>query len=175
MDIEIKIRVTAELCCETVRNAAYYKSGWTSPRDLKRENQDFWVNLNGNFLDIATLSWCFIFGDKKAEFKWQNLFNDEEAFEKSMYSHLNCSKEEFENYILNMRTYRDKCVAHRDRYLSESSRIKYPDLNIAVESSCFLFSELRRSYEIMDELFSMKDLKKFYKQRLKHGKVQYRA
>jgi hypothetical protein len=175
MDIEIQIRVTAELCCETVRNAAYYKSGWTSPRDLKRNNQDFWVNLNGNFLDIAVLSWCFNFGDKKAEFKWQNLFDDEETFEQGMYSHLKCTKEEFEDYILSMRTYRDKCVAHRDRYLSESSKIKYPDLIMAIESSCFLFNELRSTYKEMNDLFSIKDLNKFYKQRLKHGKVQYHA
>ena len=175
MDIEIRINVTADLCYDTLRNAAYYKSGWNAPRDLKKSDLDFWVNLNGNLLDIAVLSWCFLFGDEKAEFRWQKLIEDEKGFSSKMYQNLNCTEQVFQDYIDIMRTYRDKRVAHRDRYLSSSPKIQYPDLDLAINSTCFLFSELHQTYPVMKELVAHGDLKTFYKERLDHGMSQYRV
>lgn len=175
MDNELKVMVTSELCYDTIRNAAYYKSGWEEPKEIKKANLDFWVNLNGNFLDIAVLSWCFLFGDVKAEFRWQNLIDDEAGFLSKMCKVIGCTEQEFQDYIGSMRTYRDKRVAHRDQYISGSPRIKYPDLDLAINSTCFLFGELHSIYPVMQEVFDNSNLNDFYEERLHHGGHQYHA
>ena len=173
MDIEIRLKVTADLCCDCVRNSAYYDAGWHSPTILKKDNSDFWVNLNGNFLDIAVLSWCCLFGDGKAEFRWQKIIEDQEKFCSSLYVYMQCPENEFEVYAKNMRGYRDKLVAHRDRYLNTDPKIHYPDLRLAIKSTTFLFSELVRIYPQMGEINIHKDLDSFYKSRLKHALGEY--
>lgn len=169
MDIEVRLRVTAQLCCDCIRNAAYYESGWSTPTELKKGDSDFWVNLNGNFLDMAVLSWCFLFGDSKAEFRWNKLIDNQAEFSEKMYGFLNCTEKRFEEYISYMRLYRDKQVAHRDRYLSGDPEIHFPDLGMAVSSASFLYSELLKKYPLMQEICGHRDLQSFYQNRLKLG------
>jgi len=173
MDIEIRLRVTADLCCDCVRNAAYYKSGWDSPEELKKGDSDFWINLNGNFLDIAALSWCYLFVDSKGEFRWQKLIEDQPGFSSRMYGYLKCTENEFQDYISSMRLYRDKRVAHRDRYLTSDTKIHYPDLDLAIKSTSFFFSELSKLYPELKEINIYKNLDSFYTSRLEHGLSEY--
>jgi len=175
MDINIRIGVTSDLCYDTVRNAAYYSSAWDSSGNIKKSDLDFWVDLNGNFLDIATLSWCYLFGDGKAEFRWQNLIDDEAGFLSEMCQAIGTNEQEFQDYIDTMRTYRDKHVAHRDRYLSDAPKMHYPDLGLAIGSTCFLFGKLQSVYPEIQEMVAHSDLNDFYKERLEHGKHQYTA
>ena len=44
-----RLRRVAILCCHCLRNLAFYKSGWKDG-SLKIDG-DFWINVNGNFLD----------------------------------------------------------------------------------------------------------------------------
>lgn len=173
MDINIRLKVTADLCCDCIRNSAYYHAGWSSPNQLKKEESDFWVNLNGNFLDIAVLSWCHLFGDSRAEFRWQKLVDNKDEFCKALCESLVITEEEYENYITSMREYRDKMVAHRDRYLAPGPMIHYPGLNLAVKSAAYLYSELRRSYSNFSEIYQHKDLNSFYQSRLNHALREY--
>jgi hypothetical protein len=173
IDVDTRLGVTAELCCDCVRNAAYYRAGWASPTILKKAESDFWVNLNGNFLDIAVLDWCFIFGDSRAEFRWQKLISDKTGFSARMYASLGCTEQEFNDYASTMRLYRDKRVAHRDRYLVGDPKIIYPPLDLAVKSTSFLFTELVRLYHQMEEINAHKDLGSFYEDRLEHGRREY--
>ncbi|MDX8407272.1 MAG: hypothetical protein R8L58_02690 [Mariprofundaceae bacterium] len=173
MDINTRLAVTAELCCDCVRNAAYYHAAWTTPTALRNENSDFWVNLNGNFLDIAGLDWCFLFGDHKAEFRWQNVIEDETGFCSHLLDVLDYTESDLNGYVSAMRLYRDKRVAHRDRYLTGDPEIFYPSLDPAVKSASFLFAELVRIYPQMEKININRDLKLFYESRLKHGQRGY--
>lgn len=173
IDIDIRLSVTAELCCECVRNAAYYHAGWSSPTVLRKAESDFWVDLNGNFLGIAVLDWCFLFGDGKAEFRWQKVISNETEFSSRMYASLGCSENEFNDYVSTMRLYRNKRIAHRDRYLVGDSKIIYPPLDFAVKSTSFLFEELVSLYPQMEKINIHKDLESFYENRLERGRREY--
>ncbi len=173
LDLETRLRVTADLCCGCVRNAAYYLSGWSSPKQFKKKQSDFWVNLNGNFLDITVLTWCFLFGDERAEFRWQEIIPEHNEFLSEMHRYSKCTEEEFNEYISSMRRYRDKCVAHRDIYLVGDQKITYPELELAIKSATFLYSELVRIYAEMEEIYAYKDLETFYLERLEMGLGEY--
>ena len=173
MDLESKLRVYADLSCEILRNSAYYRAGWETKDKLRRQGSDFWINLNGNFLDIAVLSWCFLFGDNKAKFKWRGIIDDHEYFMSRLLTHLACDVADFEEYISCMRLYRDKRVAHRDEYLVGDTQIVYPCLDIAVQSTIFFYSALCEEYPQITEIYAYTELSSFYESRLEMAGEQY--
>ena len=173
MDTRIRVAVTADICCECVRNAAYYQSGWQSSKKLITGKLDFWTNLNGNFLDIAVLSWCYLFGDGKSQFRWEHLFQNAAVLLNELYAQTDLKELALSDYIEMMRRYRDKLVAHRDIYLTGDPRITYPDLTIAVDTSCFLYEKLVRDYSGMFDHDTIPDLRAFYDSRFAVGKDEY--
>lgn len=66
-----RIRRVMILCCHALINFAFYKSGWKIRQPLAR-NQ-FWVEVNGAFLDRAILEWCKLFADKKERHHWRQV------------------------------------------------------------------------------------------------------
>jgi len=141
---------------------------------LINDKSDFWVNLNGNCLDISILAWCSLYGDRNAEFKWQKLINNEADFLSRLYATMDSTEVEFAQYIERMRLYRDKCVAHRDSYLVGDPKIIYPSLEEAVKSASFLYRELVDVYPEMEEIYAYKELESFYANRLKMGLKHYK-
>jgi hypothetical protein len=65
-----RVRRLFILCNHFLRNLAFYRTGWRrggvdQEPTLRRKESQFWVNVNGNFIDICALEWCKLFGDKK--------------------------------------------------------------------------------------------------------------
>jgi hypothetical protein len=64
-----RVRRVVLLCCAFARNVAYYRAGWADrAQPLLSElhpHASFWRQVNGNFLDMAVLDWCKLFGDPK--------------------------------------------------------------------------------------------------------------
>jgi hypothetical protein len=66
------------------------------------------------------LDWCKLFGDGKAKpggwgkHYWGNVVSDPARFERELLQRLNISNTDFEDYRVEMRTYRDRFVAHLD-------------------------------------------------------------
>jgi hypothetical protein len=94
------------------RNLAYYHAGMELA-DMKGRC-DFWRTLIGNCIDTAVLEWCKIFGDKKAK---QSIYkvveNPGEVFV-AMFSDIGVSEKDFVECQTELRTYRDKFIAHLD-------------------------------------------------------------
>lgn len=174
VEIETRLRVTADLICECVRNAAYYSSGWETCDSLINQESDFWVNVNGNCLDIAVLAWCALFGDPNAEFRWQRLFEDHASILADLHQQLNITELDFDKYVSEMRTYRDKRVAHRDRYMVGDPRIIYPSLDTAVKSCSYLYQALVAAYPQMAEVSAYQELEYFHSDRFDLGQAEYK-
>jgi hypothetical protein len=100
------------LCCHFMRNLAYYRVG--RPGEPRSRNRDFWVTVNGNFVDQCVLEWCKLLGDTRGDHHWKQLVSDHGRFERELLARLGMSPAEFEAYIDEMRKYRDKFVAHLD-------------------------------------------------------------
>jgi hypothetical protein len=115
---------------------ACYRAGFDGKSLLRTE--EFWKRANGNFLDIAVLEWCKLFAEPKGAHGWRKVLSDPPGFEIALLSKLGVSQSELEDYCVLMRTYRDKFVAHLD----ENAKAKYPFLDLAIESTKFLYSYL---------------------------------
>jgi hypothetical protein len=119
-----------------LRNAAYYRA-FSAQRGPRRREQ-FWRTVHGNFLDVSVLEWCKLFGDLRAQHHWSKCVSDQPAFCKALYAHVGLSAAEFEAYRIELRTYRDKFVAHLD----ELNEINFPDIQSAIDSVRFLYRHM---------------------------------
>lgn len=133
---EKRLRRVAILCCHVLRNAAFYRAG-SQERELNQKSI-FWRVVNGNFLDICVLEWCKLFCDKRDKHCYMKIVEDKQEFYKSMVSKLKIENDEFENYIKEVKFYRDKFVAHLD----DEEIMRPPYLDYLIESSKFYFSTI---------------------------------
>ena len=139
-----RLRKTAILSLHCLRNFAFYraahdaKSAWA--------DEQFWITANNGFLDIGVLEWCKIFGDKRAKHDWRKSVTDQAAFLTALLDHIRLTEKLFEDYISEMRAYRDKFVAHLD----EEERMNIPNLVAAIKSTQFLYQHLLASEDNCD-------------------------
>jgi len=135
------LRRVAILCCHCLRNLAFYKAGWHNGK-IKLKSQ-FWLNVNGNFLDIAVLEWCKLFADPRGKHFWRKAISDVATFQKGLFTELGCTETEYEDYVKQVRGYRDKFVAHLD----SEEIMQIPFLQSAVNSTEYLYDYLLEKEE----------------------------
>jgi len=120
-----RVRRVVLLCASFGRNAAYYRAGWGGEAQplLSERHPDtsFWRQVNANFLDMAVLDWCKLFGDQKetprarvGKHHWRRVVIDPVGFELALLGRLRMEGYEFASLIRKMRAYRDEFVAHLD-------------------------------------------------------------
>jgi hypothetical protein len=161
-----RVRGVGQLCFHCTRNIAYYRAGWMGKNFVS--NDDFWVNANSNFLDIAVLEWCKLFTDTKGKHYWTKVVPKSETFMSSLYADIGITEGDFDACYKEMQTYRDKFVAHLDA----ERRMQIPKLTIAFDTVVFLYSVVRTAYP--DYLHDAPlDLKAFYNERFAHGRIRY--
>lgn len=141
MEHRQRLRNVGILCCHFLRNLAYYRSGWRNGQIVFREQ--FWINANSNFLDIAVLEWCKLFADSNGKHHWRKVVADQDAYFNGLLHAVGMNDANFANYITEMRTYRDKFVAHLD----EVPRMNIPKLEIAKMSIIYLYDYLLANEE----------------------------
>ena len=134
-----RIRRVGILCCHCLRNIAFYLAGWRDGEFVFKEPRQFWITLNGNFIDICVLEWCKLFGLKRDEHYWEKVITDRASFLDGLMKGLGMTKDEFEVYVQEMRSYRDKFIAHLD----SEERMNIPKLLIAQQSAAYLYDYLR--------------------------------
>ena len=75
---------------------------------------NFWLTVEGNFVDTCVLEWCKVFGDANAKHAWNKLVTDTAEFEKALYDNVEKDKTAFDAEVAAIRRYRDKFLAHLD-------------------------------------------------------------
>lgn len=135
-----------------VRNVAYHRSLLKQKDNFE---QNYWILIFNNFLEIAVLEWCKVFGSNTDTTHWTNHINDEAGFRSNLLKRLNLTQPEWDNYWQEMKNYRDKVVAHHEY---DPKITNYPDFSHALESCYFyyeiLIKELRllKCYDYPDNL-----------------------
>jgi hypothetical protein len=124
------------LCCHCLRNLSYYRAGWSEGKLVFRNN--FWMTVNGNFMDICVLEWCKLFADPRGKHFCKKLASDPATFSRGLLRELRMSEKEFLAYVGEVREYRDKFVAHLD--LEEVMRP--PVLEVIKKSVSYLYDYL---------------------------------
>ncbi len=139
----MRLRRVGLLCCHFARNCAYYKAGWDGKKT--KATNDFWVTVQGNFIDISVLEWLKLFGDHNDKHHWKKVVDDREAFKTEMLNKCSITEDELVNCRKSFKEYRDKFVAHLD--YEETMYI--PELNIALAVVkyyyCYVAKELGMS------------------------------
>jgi len=165
-----RLRRVAILCCHCLRNLAYFKA-WQQDGENVRTEQ-FWITTNNNFLDIAVLEWCKLFGDLKGKHHWGKVISDGDEFFDGLLAKVVLTKQMFDDYIKEMRTYRDEFIAHLD----DEERMQIPNLVPATKSAVYLYEYLI-AHEDEDGAFhdAHPSASAYYRQFLTKGKAIYAA
>jgi hypothetical protein len=163
------LRRIAILCLYCLRHLAYYRAGRKNDGSLKLHSQ-FWVAVNGNFLDICVLEWCKLFGDTRGKHYWKKGVSNPTAFNNDLLQNLEMSEAAFNSYVTEMRTYRDKYVAHLD----SNERFDIPKLDITKDSAIFLYNYLLDNEDEGGFFnYGPADADIFYENVLKEGQAVY--
>lgn len=104
---------------------------------------NFWRLIYGTLLDVAVLEWCKVFGTDSEPTHWKRLVADHDAFRKDLLASLKVDEAGWEKYWQRMRDYRNDYVAH---HVEESRVDKYPELDLALESSYFYYAFLIKEW-----------------------------
>ncbi|MDD5320377.1 MAG: hypothetical protein PHD43_07145 [Methylococcales bacterium] len=145
---------------------AYRRAG--EEFSINWEQDDFWRNISGNFIDIAILDWCKLFADPKGKHYWSKVVPNKEIFLESLYIELGITEEEFSAHINTMKHYRDKFLGHLDEELV----MHIPKMEISIKSAILLFGVLRGAFSrnLGDAPENLQD---FYNERFLHAKTKY--
>ncbi len=134
------VRKVLILCSHFLRNLAFYRVGWRR-RECRRRDQ-FWLTVNGNFLDHCVLEWCKLFADNKGKHHWRKVISKPEEFEKQLLKRVRLTVPQFDDYIKDMRSYRDKFVAHLDAEpVMQMPRFRLARLSVAFLNDYVLANE----------------------------------
>ncbi len=164
-----RLRRVAILCCHCLRNLAYYRAGWHGD-ELILKGQ-FWINVNGNFLDICVLEWCKLFGDLRGKHYWGKIISDTQIFYAGMLHKLKVAEAELESLKKEMRRYRDKFVAHLD---SDKTMYIPSNLTLAQKSVEYLYDYIIANEDEGDFFNDApSNAKAFFEQHLRYGKAEY--
>lgn len=160
------------LCCHCLRNTAFYMAGCRDGEVVFKEPRQFWINVNGNFIDICVLEWCKLFAEeKKGKHYWGKVITDAAAFFDGLLKALGMTNDEFEAYVKEMLFCRDKFIAHLD---SEKT-MDIPKLHVAHQSTAYLYDYLRAHEDEGDFFIGFPDTAlSFYMRFLNEGKLVYR-
>ena len=101
-------------------------------------HENFWRRANSNFLDIAVLEWCKVFGKEKEKHYALKVITNPDHFSAELLAKLAISQAEFDIYRNAMLALRDRFIAHLD----DDKVMGIPKLDIAVESVSFLLTYL---------------------------------
>jgi hypothetical protein len=164
-----RLRRTTILCCHTLRNLAFYRAGWSHTR--LRVLHPFWVNANGNFLDVAVLEWCKLFAERNGKHHWKRVIRDHPTFIEDLCDSLDLTAKGFHDYAAGVQRYRNKFVAHLD----EERVMNIPTLRVARKSVAYLFDALRRDADAQQAIpDARQSSKEFYSLMYRHAYEQYR-
>lgn len=131
-----RLRRVLILCVHCARNATYYRQGWSGAR--AKFNGQLLITTNANFIDIAVLEWCKLFGDTKGKHYWAKVVDDSAGFKRRLLAEIGKTEAEFHAFIKHVREYRDRFLAHLD----DDERMKIPELNVIIASTSFLYRYL---------------------------------
>jgi len=122
-------------------------------------NQNYWILIYNNFLDIAVMEWCKIFGSYKEPTHWKTVVDDHDIFRQNLLKALNIDDAAWKSYWMSMKDYRDIQVAHHQY---NPNVTHYPNLNIALESSFYYYNWLISKLRSLGIHSFPDDLKDYY-------------
>jgi hypothetical protein len=114
-----RMRRVMLLCCSFVQNMAFYRAAVAdrTARILSDHHPEaaFLRRAINNFLDVAVLDWCKLFGSQRSEkHHWRRVVSDAARFERALFRELGTNAAAFEELVGKILYYRNRFLAHLD-------------------------------------------------------------
>lgn len=129
---EKKLRKVALKCGDFARQLSYHRAINKYKDDLKL---NFWIATYNNAIDLAVLDWFHLFGYHNDDLHWKNIVTDIPRFRDELYKFLKVREDEFKAYWEEIKTYRDKDVAHIE--IRPVSNV--PEMTMALKAVSFYY------------------------------------
>jgi hypothetical protein len=128
-----------QIAMSCISNIAAYRANWVKNNGVAElvVDRDFWVRLNGNFLDVAVLEWCKLFADNNGKHHWSCTFKKE--WNKQLFAKMGMSQSKFKKELELVSVYRNKFVAHLDDPIA----MNYPYTEFMLTSVSYLHDCLK--------------------------------
>lgn len=110
-----------------------------------RPHLNFWRVIYGNFLDMAVIEWCKLFGSDHLDHQpvhWKNVVPqaEQDTFRQQLLVELGMSLPEWRAYWNHLKDYRDNHAAHfNETFLAPQNNPTYPDFDIALRAAFFYY------------------------------------
>jgi hypothetical protein len=164
-----RLRRVVLLCAHFTRNTAYYRAGHDR---LTKGSPEFCITIDGNFIDVAVVEWCKLFGDRSGKHFWAKVVSQPLRFELEMLSHVGMTASEFAAYVSKVRRYRDKFVAHLD----DLAVMDIPFLDTARAAVEFYHSQVVKREAADGDLVGLPaDLAEYYRRCLDQARAIYES
>ena len=167
---EQRLRRVMICCCAIIRNVAYYKGGWRDSRPVFTSNIE--RTINGNFMDMAVLEWCKLFGEPRHEPQhWQRVLTNIDQrmeFKHGLLEALSQSSKDWNAHAQGCIQYRSDFIAH----LGSEPTMQIPLLDPVWKSAAFYYEFLRnREIPLVDPA----DAHDFYGKCATEGRDYYKS
>ena len=169
MTKENRLRRIAKLRLHCIRNLSYYRE--RKEEILDNPKNQFWRTVDGNFIDICVLEWCKLFADTRGKHFWRKVVTNETTFFSGLLENLGCTQNEFEDYISDTKTYRDKFLAHLDN----ENTMHIPTLNWIETSTLYLYEYLLANEEQNGCFRDVPNIKNYHQQSSDEAKEIYNS
>jgi len=116
---------SVDLC----RQIAYHRAMRPYVGDLRR---NYWIYTFNNFIDMAVLDWCHLFGNWDDDLHWRNVIGKDVGFKERVLADLDLNDGQWADYWECIKDYRNKDVAHID-IVSPATDV--PDMELAIRSA----------------------------------------
>ena len=132
---EILLRRVGLKCADFARQLSYhrvlndYKDGF---------KLYFWIYVFNNAIDLAVLDWFHLFGYHNDDLHWKQVVADIDAFRNQLLSHVNMTENEWKLYREEIKTYRDKDVAHIE--VRPTSHV--PEMSVAQKAVTYYYENV---------------------------------
>lgn len=155
-------------CCAVVRNVAYYKEGWFA--GMPSFNSNIERTINGNFMDMAVLEWCKLFGDPRHEPQhWQRVIlcrEQRQQFKHELVQVVGHSKRDWNALRTICLEFRNDFVAH----LGSEPIMRTPPVDPVWKSTAYYYDFIRRNEMPTAE---PADINSYYNECAKAGREYY--
>lgn len=126
MDKEEVLKRVVLKCNDFVRQLSYHRAMLPHAENLRT---NIWIYSYNNYIDMAVLDWCHLFGNNKDDLHWKNNVANEEEFRQHVLESLKISQADWDAYWLSVKGYRDNDVAH----IKVNPKSDIPDMDTALE------------------------------------------
>lgn len=116
----------AGVCVDFARQLHFHRA---INRVVEEHPSNFWILASNNYVDMAILDWCHLFGSRSDELHFTNVLPNPDEFRDAVLQELNWSHEQLQEHRERLKSYRDTQIAHNQITLEVRA---VPELDVAM-------------------------------------------